>query len=306
MERVFVFMTYYPNFELFYHVLNVMADNIKCHKEILPDIWISFLIKLYTLNVESSMTTIEFPLESLGTYTIPTHDLSLTTYFCPTLFSILSLENLYLITRCMLLERSIIFHSQNLHQLTFSLYSSCNEYSLGLYGLLSPFKWEHVFMPIVPSYLFYILEAPIPYIIGLNETLDHSISESFTMPDSAIIVSLDTSTISFIGKRQTVEDFPSLRMTLNELSSHYRTENLNSNKELVRDMCKIIKNALKRSITNSLPALSMSREGSDTKLEKVKALVKKNASEGDKAFVAKFVETQMFVSYIEERYLSSY
>jgi hypothetical protein len=108
-------MTYYPHFELFYHVLNVMVENIDLNEEILPGIWKCFLTKFYLLNIDA--TTIELPLES---YTMPL--LHSGNYFYPTLFSILSLEKMYLLIRCMLLERSIIFYSQNLNHLTFSMY----------------------------------------------------------------------------------------------------------------------------------------------------------------------------------------
>jgi len=111
-------MTYYPHFELFYHVLGVMVKNIEFDKEILPDIWRSFLTKFYLLDINN--TIIEFPLESIEPYTIPL--LETGSYFCPILFSILSLENIYLLMRCMLLERSIIFCSQNVQHLTFSMY----------------------------------------------------------------------------------------------------------------------------------------------------------------------------------------
>lgn len=179
------------------------------------------------------------------------------------------------------------------------------ELSLGLYGLLSPFKWEHVFIPIVPSYLCNILEAPVPFIIGLNKGANYFANESFTISDSAIIVDLDSGTVSFAGAKQTVEDFPSLRIALSEFNTLYNSEHLPSHKELLREVCKKVKYTLKRSVMSSLMKLSILREEVESGIEKVKALVKECALEGDKDFIGKFAETQMFVSYIEDRYVNS-
>ena len=162
-----------------------------------------------------------------------------------------------------------------------------------------------MFIPIVPSCLYSILEAPIPYIVGLNKNLEYDINEFFTMPDSAVVVSLDTSTISFTGIKQTVEDFPSLRICFNELSAYYNSKTITDHKELVKYICQTVKKTLKRSITNKLPTLSISRDIAETEIERIKTLIKQYILEEDKSFVSKFVETQIFVSYIEDRYMTT-
>ena len=36
-----------------------------------------------------------------------------------------------------------------------------------LVSLLFPFKWKHVYVPIVPASMQHFLDAPVPYIMGL-------------------------------------------------------------------------------------------------------------------------------------------
>jgi hypothetical protein len=37
-----------------------------------------------------------------------------------------------------------------------------------LVGLLFPFRWQHIYVPLCPASLLDFLEAPVPFIIGLK------------------------------------------------------------------------------------------------------------------------------------------
>lgn len=58
-----------------------------------------------------------------------------------------------------MLEKSLIFVSDNLPLLSSAV--------LGMQCFLSPFKWCHVSIPILPKSLIEIVEAPMPFIVGL-------------------------------------------------------------------------------------------------------------------------------------------
>jgi DENN (AEX-3) domain len=60
-----------------------------------------------------------------------------------------------------LLERSIIFVSNSKNRLSSALFTVRN--------LISPFKWWHVFIPIVPTSLMDVIEAPVPVLLGLTK-----------------------------------------------------------------------------------------------------------------------------------------
>lgn len=38
----------------------------------------------------------------------------------------------------------------------------------GITSLLFPFQWQHVYVPILPASLLHFLDAPVPYLMGLQ------------------------------------------------------------------------------------------------------------------------------------------
>lgn len=38
----------------------------------------------------------------------------------------------------------------------------------GITTLLFPFQWQHVYVPILPASLLHFLDAPVPYVMGLQ------------------------------------------------------------------------------------------------------------------------------------------
>ncbi len=88
------------------------------------------LIALYATNMEEKRTciTVMPPKEGLSQYryAIPRGDLARASaiFFCPLLFSALSLDSFYDLLCNVYLERCIIFVSENLNVLTSSMYVS--------------------------------------------------------------------------------------------------------------------------------------------------------------------------------------
>ena len=98
------------------------------------------------------------------------------------MFSIFDLDNFYLIWSALLLEKSVIFLSQNL-----TLLSSV---MLGFKSLLAPFSWCHVMIPILPAALLDILDAPVPFMVGITGSqLDLLEEERF---ENRVLVNIDT------------------------------------------------------------------------------------------------------------------
>ena len=75
----------------------------------------------------------------------------------------MSQDNFWKLLLATMLEKSIVFVSESLGLLTSVV--------LGLYNLLRPFIWPHVIVPVLPTNLFEILEAPIPILVGIQSTL---------------------------------------------------------------------------------------------------------------------------------------
>ena len=82
------------------------------------------------------------------------------------LFRCLDIENVLLLFKVMLLEHKIVLHSKNK-----SLLLPVAE---TLAAIMFPFRYQHVFIPVMPTALSEYLEAPVPYLIGMptNEMSD--------------------------------------------------------------------------------------------------------------------------------------
>ncbi|XP_028255984.1 DENN domain-containing protein 5B isoform X2 [Parambassis ranga] len=75
-------------------------------------------------------------------------------------FSLLGVENLVQVFTCTLLEMQILLYSQDYQQLM--------TVAEGITTLLFPFQWQHVYVPILPASLLHFLDAPVPYLMGLQ------------------------------------------------------------------------------------------------------------------------------------------
>ncbi|QPH05985.1 hypothetical protein C2857_004142 [Epichloe festucae Fl1] len=99
------------------------------------------------------------------------------------LFRCLSLENVVALFEYAMSESRIIFLSSH----TSMLHLACH----ALANLLYPLKWASIFIPILPARLISALEAPCPYIVGVERRY-----ERIDLPDDDyVLVDLDKDTI---------------------------------------------------------------------------------------------------------------
>ncbi|KAF4979532.1 hypothetical protein FZEAL_4300 [Fusarium zealandicum] len=99
------------------------------------------------------------------------------------LFRCLSLENIVALFEYAMSESRIIFLSSH----TSMLHLACH----ALANLLYPMKWSSIFIPVLPARLLSALEAPCPYIVGIERRYDQ-----IELPeDDYVLVDLDKDTI---------------------------------------------------------------------------------------------------------------
>ncbi|KAL6914181.1 hypothetical protein ACHAPO_008793 [Fusarium lateritium] len=99
------------------------------------------------------------------------------------LFRCLSLENIVALFEYAMSESRIIFLSSH----TSMLHLACH----ALANLLYPLKWSSIFIPVLPARLLSALEAPCPYIVGIERRYDN-----IELPeDDYVLVDLDKDTI---------------------------------------------------------------------------------------------------------------
>ncbi|KAF3491974.1 dDENN domain-containing protein [Arthroderma uncinatum] len=95
------------------------------------------------------------------------------------LFRALSVSNIIILFEYALAESRIIFLSSHISMLNLA--------SKALVELLFPFQWTGVFIPILPSRLIQAIEAPCPYIVGIERRY-----ENIEFPsDDFVLVDLD-------------------------------------------------------------------------------------------------------------------
>eukprot|EP00063_Salmo_salar_P005303 XP_013980138.1 PREDICTED: DENN domain-containing protein 5A isoform X2 [Salmo salar] len=75
-------------------------------------------------------------------------------------FSLLGVENMVRLLTSVLLETQVLLYSQD--------YQRLMTVAEGITNLLFPFQWQHVYLPILPVPLHHLLDAPVPYLMGIQ------------------------------------------------------------------------------------------------------------------------------------------
>ncbi|KAK3088248.1 hypothetical protein FSP39_016572 [Pinctada imbricata] len=175
-----------PWFEVFYNLLNTLAEIQNNHEDAdLTD----FLRAAYahevpapgvpvTIVAGQEMMNFTSP-DTSKLPSIPTNR-NLTEYY-----NALDTENMMIIFASMLHERRIIITSNKLNRLTACVHSSAD--------LLYPMHWQHLFIPVLPTFLKDYLSAPMPYLIGVHKSILETIKEAEL--DDAMIVDVDKNKI---------------------------------------------------------------------------------------------------------------
>ncbi|XP_051818735.1 DENN domain-containing protein 5B isoform X3 [Antechinus flavipes] len=136
------------------------------------------------------------------------NELPLSDYPLWEIFELLGLENLVQVFTCVLLEMQILLYSQD--------YQRLMTVAEGITTLLFPFQWQHVYVPILPASLLHFLDAPVPYLMGLQskEGTDRSKLE---LPQEANLCFVDIDN-HFIELPEEFPQFPNKLDFIQEIS----------------------------------------------------------------------------------------
>uniref|UniRef100_A0A672G3T2 DENN domain containing 1B n=1 Tax=Salarias fasciatus TaxID=181472 RepID=A0A672G3T2_SALFA len=176
-------LSYLPWFEIYYKLLNTLADYLTKHQENdLNDM----LNSLYDLPVPKPFTPVNLSVHSYfiapdinGLPTIP-ESRNLTEYFVA-----VDINNMLQLYASMLHERRIIITSSKLSTLTACVH--------GAAALLFPMYWQHIFIPVLPPHLLDYCCAPMPYFVGVHLSLLEKV-RSRSLED-VVILNVDTNTL---------------------------------------------------------------------------------------------------------------
>ncbi|XP_041636608.1 DENN domain-containing protein 5B isoform X2 [Cheilinus undulatus] len=123
-------------------------------------------------------------------------------------FNLLGVENLVQVFTCTLLEMQILLYSQD--------YQRLMTVAEGITTLLFPFQWQHVYVPILPASLLHFLDAPVPYLMGL-QSKDGTDRSKLELPQEANLCFVDIDN-HYIELPEDFPNFPNKSEFVQELS----------------------------------------------------------------------------------------
>jgi hypothetical protein len=138
------------------------------------------------------------------------------------LFCRLSIDHIIKIVTLLLLERRMIFFAGS--------YSSLLAVTESLLVLLYPFFWQHVYIPVLPASMHGVLEAPLPYIVGLHSSKLAKVLEDLGTPHDLVYIDIEKDQL--LGGTECVELPPSILKRLR--SRLCATVNINKGSDIQR------------------------------------------------------------------------
>ncbi|XP_067394392.1 DENN domain-containing protein 1B isoform X2 [Emydura macquarii macquarii] len=176
-------LSYLPWFEVYYKLLNTLADYLAKEQENdLNDM----LKSLYSHPVPEANTSVSLNVHSYfitpdvtGLPTIP-ESRNLTEYFVA-----VDVNNMLQLYASMLHERRIIITSSKLSTLTACVHGST--------ALLYPMYWQHIYIPVLPPHLLDYCCAPMPYLIGVHLSLIERVKNRSL--EDVVMLNVDTNTL---------------------------------------------------------------------------------------------------------------
>ncbi|XP_057675461.1 DENN domain-containing protein 1A-like [Corythoichthys intestinalis] len=176
-------VSYLPWFDVYYKLLNIIADYTVIGQEaILQDL----LVSLHSLSIPEPGVPVQiarhfyFTVPDLKELPRIPENRNLTEYFVA-----VDVNNMLQLYASMLHERRILICCSTLSTLTACVHGSA--------AMLYPMHWQHVYIPVLPQHLLDYCCAPMPYLIGVHSSLMGKI-QGLAIED-VVILNVDNNTL---------------------------------------------------------------------------------------------------------------
>ncbi|GAB1286299.1 DENN domain-containing protein 1A [Apodemus speciosus] len=169
-KSCFCILSYLPWFEVFYKLLNILADYTTKRQE---SQWNELLETLHRLPIPDPGVSVYLSVHSYFTR-------NLTEYFVA-----VDVNNMLHLYASMLYERRVLIICSKLSTLTACIHGSA--------AMLYPMYWQHVYIPVLPPHLLDYCCAPMPYLIGIHLSLMEKVRNMAL--DDVVILNVDTNTL---------------------------------------------------------------------------------------------------------------
>jgi hypothetical protein len=189
--KALVVISHYPLFFLFREFL-MMIYHISLSSAPLPlERYIVNFISEVPLppqgEIEVSYTCLGLPCRHLRISRPPRNQLPMVDFSFRILFGSLSLDNILMIFRALLSENKVCFCSSRDAMLVPALET--------MKVLLFPLVWQGAYIPVLPQHMREFLDAPIPFLVGINRTYLDEVPEN-QRASGVIFVDLDDDKLS--------------------------------------------------------------------------------------------------------------
>ncbi|KAM6342626.1 DENN domain-containing protein 1B isoform 3-T3 [Alca torda] len=158
-------LSYLPWFEVYYKLLNTLADYLAKEQENDSN---DLLKSLYSHPVPKANALVSLSVRNLTEY-----------------FVAVDVNNMLQLYASMLHERRIIITSSKLSTLTACVHASA--------ALLYPMYWQHIYIPVLPPHLLDYCCAPMPYLIGVHLSLIERVRNRSL--EDVVLLNVDTNTL---------------------------------------------------------------------------------------------------------------
>lgn len=203
-----------------------------------------------------------------------------------TLFRCLSDEEVLMVFAATVMERQIIFISEELSTLSQVLHA--------VTALLYPFVWQHTFISIVPTVLIDVCAAPTPYLLGVQKSLLEQLTDHTHLMIVDLSPGAETKFINRIGDEESLLPAKLKEELLTQLSARKHDA---STEELNRLVSEAFLSVFVRSVGHF--SQHFRRSGNSRQFHK-KSFLKAVDHKSHRDFVKLFIQTQMFDLFIQE------
>ncbi|XP_029404624.2 DENN domain-containing protein 1A isoform X5 [Bactrocera dorsalis] len=290
-DTAMVIITYLPWHDTFLRLLTLLAELRRCDETTTTSInnanddFRTFLAEAYNRGVPDPGGHLKlfynsgqnyFVFERPLTFQLPSipenHNLNL-------YYNFVDPKNMIAVFAAMLAERRIIFTSRRLDRL-----SSCIQ---AANAFLYPMVWQHIFIPVLPMKLKDYLSAPMPYLIGVPQT----VLETMTTDELGEVVILNCDTKVFQSPFDDVREMPA------DIVSQMKKQLSHSSEHIGDRVSKIFLGVLVQLISGYRDAVEFRETGKTFNRDKFIESRPKHL----RPFLAKMMELQIFQQFIDER-----
>ncbi|KAG1946180.1 DENN domain-containing protein 2D [Pimephales promelas] len=198
------------------------------------------------------------------------------------LFRFLTDEELLMVFSAAVMERRIIFLSEELSTLSQVLHAVA--------ALLYPFVWQHTFISIVPTVLIDVCAAPTPFLLGVQKNMLDLLTDHSDLMIVDLSAGAQTRFISRIGDEESLLPAKLRAGLLTSLSArtpHATTDELN----------RLVSEAF---LTVFIKTVGHFSEHIKSRRFQKKSFLKAVDHRAHLSFVKPFIQTQMFDLFVQE------